>query len=93
MSGPMCGLDEAIGYVEALHPVADPMPERIVRRLKYMKSKEDGIKPTFHPGIYGKKFDSYHCGNCAKEGLRITDNFCPNCGYRILWDSTRCLTR
>lgn len=51
-----------------------------------------GAKPKFHKGKYGKQYDSYTCGYCGHQLKDINDNFCWNCGYRILWDSIRCLT-
>jgi len=52
---------------------------------------EIGCVPKFHKGIYGSKFDSHTCGNCGAS-LYVTNNYCHNCGYRVLWDNPRCLT-
>lgn len=55
---------------------------------------EIGAKPKFHKGKYGKKYDTYTCGNCGstlKGG--VSENYCCNCGYKIIWDSPRCLTK
>ena len=49
----------------------------------------EGVKPNIQ-----KKdlHDTYTCGQCGRE-FEITDNYCPDCGYRILWNSCRCLTK
>jgi len=51
-----------------------------------------GAKPKFHKGVYGRKHDYYSCGHCGSTLKDIVDNFCWNCGYRILWKNPRCLT-
>lgn len=86
----MCGIDQACEYLSTLD---GEMPERIINRLRYVQAKDNGVKPKFHKGIYGKKYDTWTCGNCGattKDG--VGDNYCRNCGYRILWDNPRCLT-
>ncbi len=52
----------------------------------------EGAKPRFKPGRYGKRYDSYTCRHCGSTLKDIVDNFCFNCGFRILWDNPRCLT-
>ncbi len=59
---------------------------------EHMIGAWEGKKPRFHKGVYGKKYDSYSCGECG-HGIVVQNDYCPNCGYRILWDSPRCLTR
>lgn len=91
----MCGIDQAIKYISECQPrtKGDDMPDRIVNRLRYIRAKDVGVKPKYRKGISGKKYDTWTCGNCGvtlRDGVR--DNFCWNCGYRILWDSCRCLT-
>ena len=51
-----------------------------------------GKKPKFHKGHYGKRYDYYTCGNCGAITKDIIDNYCWDCGFRILWDNPRCLT-
>ena len=91
--GTCCGIDEAIKYLAEAQPrhKGDEMPYRIINRLKYIRAKEVGVKPKLNKGKYCK--DWYTCGHCG-AGMKdsVNDNFCWNCGYRILWDSTRCLT-
>ena len=89
----MCGIAEAIEWLETRTLKTDDMPGRIVNRLRYIQAKDEGVKPKFHKGHYGKKYDSWTCGNCGSV-IRgdVGDNYCQNCGYRILWDSPRCMT-
>lgn len=93
--GMMCGLDDAIKYLSECKPrsKSDDMPLQIIERLKYIRDKEIGVRPKFHKGVYGRRYDSWTCGHCGttiKQG--VVGNFCGNCGFRILWDSCRCLT-
>ena len=87
----MCGIDEAINWISELPESEKQMC--VLNRMKYIRNKDVGVKPKFHKGQYGKKYDSWTCGNCGCT-IRgnVGDNYCQNCGYRILWDSTRCLT-
>ena len=86
--GMCCGLDQAIEYLE---PKADnDQMFQIVNRLKYIRDKENGVRPRYHKGRHIK--DWYTCGNCGFNISEIGYNFCPNCGYSIKWNSTRCLT-
>lgn len=64
--------------------------ERSVNRVLYEFNKSDGAKPKFHKGKHVN--DWYTCGNCGSV-VDIGDNFCKNCGYKLLWDGIRCLTR
>ena len=84
----MCGIDEAIEYIRDAGFGFDWMPE-VVNRLDYHRNQAEGVKPKWHRGQSIK--DYYTCGNCGRT-VRIEDNFCAGCGYRILWDSVRCLT-
>lgn len=91
----MCGIDQAIEYLQGCSPRSkeDDMPLRIIERLRYVRDKDVGKKPKYHKGIHGHKFDSWTCGHCGattKDG--VGDTYCRNCGFRILWDSPRCLT-
>lgn len=93
--GTMCGIDQAVSYLEQSQPryKDDDMPERIIARLRYVQAKDNGVKPKYHKGQCGHRYDYWTCGNCgAITHDGVGDNYCRNCGYRILWDSTRCLT-
>ena len=84
----MCGIDEAIQHIQEDCGSA-LWAEVVINRLKYHRNQAEGVKPKWHRGQSIK--DYYTCGNCGRT-VRIEDNFCAGCGYRILWDSVRCLT-
>lgn len=63
--------------------------ERSVNRVLYEFKKLDGAKPKYNKGKHVKSW--YTCGNCGST-VEIHHNFCPNCGYQLMWDGTRCLT-
>ena len=93
--GTMCGIDQAIDYLRDCQPrnSKDDMPGRIINRLRYVRDKDKGVKPKYHKGLYGKKYDSWTCGNCGRVLAHgVVENYCCNCGYAVLWDSPRCLT-
>jgi len=83
----MCGIDEAIRLIR--ENFAGEWTESVINRLDYHRRQAEGVKPKWHRGQSIK--DYYTCGNCGRT-VRIEDNFCSGCGYRILWDSVRCLT-
>lgn len=86
----MCGIDTAISAIRKVSQVCEfPEADQIINRLDYHRSQAEGVKPKYHKGDYIK--DWYTCRNCGVR-VEITFNFCPGCGYRIRWDSTRCLT-
>lgn len=84
----MCGINDAIQYIRG---VCEGMPwlELVINRLEYHRNQAEGIRPKYHKGMYMK--DYYTCGNCGKR-VEIIQDFCCGCGYRIKWDSIRCLT-
>lgn len=91
--GMMDSYDNCIAWVEALEVPDKDYKQRVLNRMRYERDKQIPVKPKFHKGHYGKKFDYYTCGKCGvtmKDG--VGDNYCWNCGFRIGWDSTRCLT-
>ena len=56
----------------------------------YAFKKQNGAKPITH---FPTKWNSYYeCRICGKRIGDIVYNFCPSCGYKILWSSPRCLT-
>ena len=87
----MCGIESAINAIRTVSQLCEfPEANLIISRLEYHRSQAEGVKPKYY------KADSalhsyYKCGNCGHR-LDIINNFCPNCGYMIKWDSTRCLT-
>lgn len=64
--------------------------DRALNRIRYRFAQCKPVKPKRHKGKYIKDF--YTCGNCAFSVSEIGWDYCPNCGYRIGWDSPRCLT-
>lgn len=90
MAGPMCGIDDAIEWIQTKTLKNDDMPDRILRRLEYIRNKDVGVKPKFHKGK--SIHDWWTCGNCGHIVSEIGYNYCPECGYAIKWDSCRCLT-
>ena len=86
----MISFNDAIVWAES-QPDSDTKLYAL-NRLKYERDKAVPKKPKFHKGQYGKKYDYYTCANCG-AGVRITYNYCPNCGREIGWDSCRCLTK
>lgn len=58
--------------------------------MQYQRGYIDGLKEgraTFEPKTahreYNDIYDHYLCGNC-KTVVMDYDNFCPNCGYRMV---------
>lgn len=95
MTGQCCGIDEAIRYIKDIREIYEvgieqnEKGELVINRLEYHRNQAEGVKPKYHKGDCVK--DWYTCRNCGVR-VEITFNFCPGCGYRIRWDSTRCLT-
>jgi hypothetical protein len=84
----MCGIDQAIQHIR--EDCSEFMwAERVINRLEYHRNQAIGVKPRYHKGQSIK--DYYTCGNCGKR-VEIQQDFCWGCGYRIKWDSIRCLT-
>ena len=83
----MCGIDDAIRYIR--ENCQDEHADLIINRLEYHRNQAEGVKPKYWPGQVLK--DYYTCRNCGHR-VSINDNYCPNCGYAIKWDSCRCLT-
>lgn len=87
----MCGIDEAIKAIRQTYTMY-MMPEnaeQIINRLEYHRAQAEGVKPKYNHGQVIK--DYYTCRNCGFR-VEINNNYCPNCGYMIKWDSCRCLT-
>lgn len=89
--GICCSIDEAIEYIKNQNGECD-MHYRTINLLEYLRRKTDGVKPKYYKA--SNRYYSYYwrCGNCGGRKVDVGDNFCPNCGYKILWDNPRCLT-
>lgn len=81
--GEMRSFDTVIEWLEKVLPETD-MKMYSLNRLRYERDMSVPIPVKLHKGIYGKKFDSYTCGNCGR-GVAVVDCFCPGCGRRIDW--------
>ena len=86
----MISFDAAIEWAE-LQPDSDTKMYAL-NRLRYERDKAKPIKPKYHKGQYGRKYDYYTCANCGAVAV-VTYNYCPTCGRQIGWDSCRCLTK
>ena len=86
----MVGIEEAIQIIKDASLMYEiPKAELIINRIEYHRAQAEGVKPKYHPGMVLK--DYYTCRNCGYR-VDIQNNYCPNCGFMIKWDSTRCLT-
>ncbi len=79
---PMVGCKDAIDWVTTLAPDGEKK-ERVLKRMKYEFAKDIPVKPKFHPGKYGHKYDNWTCGNCGFGLSEVVYHFCPNCGFAI----------
>lgn len=79
------GQIELMDYIRA----ATTNVDRI--KAQHLLDRESGSKPKFNKGKHISDF--YKCGNCGCRLHDIIDNWCWNCGYKILWDNPRCLTK
>ena len=91
--GMMDSFDNIIAWVEKLDVSDVDYKERVLARMRYERDKAIPVKPRYVKGLYGKKYDTYYCGNCGHGISEIGDNYCRNCGTSIGWDSPRCLTK
>lgn len=67
--------------------------DRMKNRFAYHIEQAEPVKLKYHKGKYGSKYDSWTCSNCGCEiSYGVAQNYCWNCGHRLEWDSTRCLT-
>ena len=90
----MCSIDDAIKALADNQVVYrnEDYSLRIINRLRYLQDQGNGVKPKLNKGKY--RSDWWTCGNCGSKTYDgVVANFCWNCGYRILWDSCRCLTK
>lgn len=84
--GPCVGVDTAIMWVENLTNVDENIKERVLNRMRYEFAKDRPVLPKFRKGVYGRKYDSWSCGNCGYSGIQIHEHYCPNCGFMVDWN-------
>ena len=78
--GEMCSYDDAIKWAESM-PDSEAK-DHALNRMRYERDKTLPVDPTFHKGVYGKKFDHHTCGHCGVD-LEVWYKYCPNCGFYI----------
>lgn len=85
-------LDDAVCKDCPLNMLGEQAEKYISEPQKDLALKAmEGAKPKYRKGKYGKQYDSHTCGNCGYQ-ISVTYDYCPKCGYRLLWDNPRCLT-
>ena len=84
---------EQITLESYLKTIEENKMELSVPRAERAFRAEFGMKPKYHKGKYGKKYDTWTCRQCGSELVHgVCENYCHNCGYRVIWDNIRCLT-
>ena len=77
----MPSFTDALNWLRSLDaPVKEK--ECVLRRIEYEFDRDIPVKPKFHKGRYGRKYDYYTCGNCG-FGTSKSEKYCRNCGFRI----------
>jgi predicted RNA-binding Zn-ribbon protein involved in translation (DUF1610 family) len=51
--------------------------------MRYEADKAIPVKPRYHKGQYGRKYDTWSCGNCGAGVPEAHWKYCPNCGQAI----------
>ena len=79
--GRMIGFDQAITWAEGQPD--STVKEFALNRMRYERDKAKPVPPVFHKGVYGKKYDSWTCGNCGSGVSEAWWEWCPRCGFAI----------
>ncbi len=79
--GRMIGFDQAIKWAEGQPD--STVKEFALNRMRYERDKARPVPPVFHKGVYGKKYDSWTCGNCGSGVSEAWWEWCPRCGFAI----------
>ncbi len=79
--GQMISFDAAIEW--AKRQPDSTIKTHALARMEYERDKAIPVKPKFHKGLYGHKYDSYTCGNCGSTINEAHWRYCPNCGFAI----------
>lgn len=82
---PMVGEKDALDFLLNMTVRAEDEETlcRVIKRVKYRFDQCVPVKPVFHKGKYGKKYDTWTCGNCGRSLPEAVWKYCPNCGYAI----------
>ena len=84
---------EQITLESYLKTIEENKMELSVPRAEKAFRAEFGMKPKYHKGKHGSKYDKWTCRQCGSDLVYgVCENYCNNCGYRVIWDSPRCLT-
>ena len=81
--GVMCSYNTAVTWIRNLKDVDENIKARVLSRMEYEMDKSTPVKPKFHKGKYGKRYDTYTCGHCGFGIDVITSTYCNNCGFAI----------
>lgn len=79
--GMMCSYNDAIAWAE--RQPDSTVKDCAIRRMRYERDKTMPVRPKYHKGHYGKKYDTWSCGNCGAGLPEAHWRFCPNCGFAI----------
>lgn len=79
--GMMCSYNDAIAWAE--RQPDSTVKDCAIRRMRYERDKTTPVRPKYHKGHYGKKYDTWSCGNCGAGLPEAHWRFCPNCGFAI----------
>lgn len=79
--GRMIGFDQVITWAEGQPD--STVKEFALNRMRYERDKAKPVPPIFHKGLYGKKYDSWTCGNCGSGVSEAWWKWCPRCGFAI----------
>lgn len=79
--GRMIGFDQVITWAEGQPD--STVKEFALNRMRYERDKAKPVPPIFHKGVYGKKYDSWTCGNCGSGVSEAWWKWCPRCGFAI----------
>lgn len=79
--GMMCSYKDAIAWAE--RQPDSTVKDCAIHRMQYERDKTIPVMPRYHKGHYGKKYDTWSCGNCGADLPEAGWKYCPNCGFAI----------
>lgn len=80
--GQMISFNDAIAWAE--RQPDSSVKNYALARMRYEADKAKPVKPKFHKGMYGAKYDTWSCGNCGAGISEAHWKYCPQCGFAIL---------